>query len=118
MTLRNPIASNAFGSPTVSVTIREKPKGSTVLDLIPCFGDVVRRGGHDWQASACQVNYEGTQNNWCIAQFGCKCTFMGLCPVGGKNSDDESFPRASRLIAFARPTSRPEQCLKSVDRLG
>ena len=38
---------------------REKPKGSTVLDLIPCFGDVVRRGGHDWQTSVYQVNYEG-----------------------------------------------------------
>jgi len=28
------------GLATVSVTIREKPKGSTVLDLIPCFGDL------------------------------------------------------------------------------
>ncbi len=34
--LKNPVSSSAFASPSVSVTILERPNGSTVLARMPC----------------------------------------------------------------------------------
>ena len=36
ITSKKPICFRASGSPTVSVTMREKPNGRTVLERMPC----------------------------------------------------------------------------------